>query len=73
MLSNSFANLAWYRHTKDLVPLFDPTVHLFEIILLKILDSCHVKITLFLLNLKLRLILYKINQNNQTISLEFSN
>ena len=37
MLGNSFANLAWYRRTKDLVPLFDPKVHLFENSLLKIL------------------------------------
>jgi len=25
-----FANLAWYRGNKDLVPHFDPRVHLFE-------------------------------------------
>ena len=29
MLGHS-ANLAWYRRSKDLVPLFDPKVHLFE-------------------------------------------
>ena len=32
-----FANLAGYRRTKDLVPLFDPKVHLFENSLLTIL------------------------------------
>ena len=32
-----FANLAWYRRTKDLVPLFDPKMHLFENSLLKIM------------------------------------
>ena len=32
-----FANLAWYRRTKDLVPLFYPKVHLLENSLLKIL------------------------------------
>ena len=32
-----FANLAWYRRTKDLVPLFDPKVHLFENSISKIL------------------------------------
>ena len=32
-----FANLTWYGSTKDLVPLFDPKVHLFENSLLKIL------------------------------------
>ena len=37
MLGNSFANLTWYRRTKDLVPLFDPKEHLFENSLLKIL------------------------------------
>ena len=36
MLGNSFANLAWYQCTKDLVPLFDP-VHFFENSLLKIM------------------------------------
>ena len=25
-----FANLAWYRRTKDLMPIFDPKVHLYE-------------------------------------------
>ena len=30
-------NWAWYRRTEDLVPLFDPKVHLFEYSLLKIL------------------------------------
>ena len=25
-----FANLAWYRRNKDLVPLFDPKAHLFD-------------------------------------------
>ena len=34
MLGRDFANLAWYRRTKHLVPLFDPKVHLFENILL---------------------------------------
>ena len=32
-----FENLAWYGHTKDLVPLFDPKVHLFENSILKIM------------------------------------
>ena len=32
-----FVNLAWYQRTKDLVPLFDPKVNLFENSLLKIL------------------------------------
>ena len=32
-----FANLAWYRRTKDLVPLFYPKVHIFENSLLNIL------------------------------------
>ena len=32
-----FENLAWYRRTKDLVPLFDPNVHLFENNILKIM------------------------------------
>ena len=32
-----FANFAWYRRTKDLVPLFNPKVQLFENSLLKIL------------------------------------
>ena len=36
-----FANLAWYRRTKDLVPLFDPKVNLFENSLLKILAQLH--------------------------------
>ena len=31
-----FANLAWYRRTKDLVPFFGSKVHLFENSLLKI-------------------------------------
>ena len=30
------ANLDWYRRTNDLVPIFDPKVHLFENSLLKI-------------------------------------
>ena len=33
----AFANLAWYRRTKDLVPLFDPKVHHFENSILKIM------------------------------------
>ena len=32
-----FVNLAWYRRTKDVVPLFDPKVNLFENSLLKML------------------------------------
>ena len=38
-----FANLAWYRRTKDLVPLFDPKVHLIENSLLKILAQLKCK------------------------------
>ena len=30
-----------YRHTKDLVPLFDPKVHLFENSILKIMAQLH--------------------------------
>ena len=30
MLGAVFENLAWYRRTKDLVPLFDLKVYLFE-------------------------------------------
>ena len=41
MLGNSFANLSWYRRTKDLVPLFDPKVHLFENSFLKIVAHMH--------------------------------
>ena len=37
MLGPVYANLAWYRRTKDLVPLFDTKVHLFENSLIKIL------------------------------------
>ena len=40
MLGNSFANLAWYRRTKDFVPLFDTKEHLFENSLLKFWPSC---------------------------------
>ena len=36
-----FSNLPWYRRTKDLGPLFDPTVHLFENSLLKMLAQLH--------------------------------
>ena len=32
-----FANLAWYRRNKYLLPLFDPKVHLFDNSLLEIL------------------------------------
>ena len=41
MLGNSFANLAWYRRTKDLVPLFEPKVHVFENSLLKIMAQLY--------------------------------
>ena len=34
-----FANLTWYRRRKDLVPLVDPKVNLFENSLLKILTQ----------------------------------
>ena len=38
MLGNSFCEFgSWYRRTKDLVPLFDPKVHLFENSSLKIM------------------------------------
>ena len=30
MLGTVFENLVWYRCIKDLEPLFDPKVHLFE-------------------------------------------
>ena len=36
-----FANLAWYRRTEDLVPLFDPKVHRFENSLQKIMAQLH--------------------------------
>ena len=36
-LGNSFCELAWYPRTKDLVPLFDSKVHLYENSLLKML------------------------------------
>ena len=39
-----FANLAWYRRTKDLVPLFDPKVHILENSLLKILAQLTIKV-----------------------------
>ena len=38
-----FANLAWYRRTKDLEPLIDPKVHLFENSLLKMLAQLQVQ------------------------------
>ena len=46
MLGHS-ANLAWYRRSKDLVPLIDPKVQLFENSLLKILAQlqCRLRIT----------------------------
>ena len=37
MLRNSFCEFAWYRRTKDLVPLLDSKVHFFKNSLLKIL------------------------------------
>ena len=37
----SLANLAWYRGMKDLVPLFDPKVTLFENSSIKILAQLH--------------------------------
>ena len=36
-----FANLAWYRLTKNLVPFLDPKVHLFENSSLKIKALLH--------------------------------
>ena len=38
-----FTNLAWYRRTKDLVPLFDQKLHLFENSSLKIMAQLHGK------------------------------
>ena len=43
MLWNIFCEMALYRRTKDLVPLFDPKVHLFENSLLKMLAQLHVR------------------------------
>ena len=37
MIGNSLENLAWYRCSKDLVPLFDPKVLFFETSILKIM------------------------------------
>ena len=42
-----FANLARYRRTKDLVPLFGLNVHLFEKSLLKILTQLQSKVSFF--------------------------
>ena len=39
-----FANLACYRRKKDLVPLFDPKVHLFENSLQKIMTQLNSKL-----------------------------
>ena len=39
MLGNSFCEFGWYRRTKDLVPLFDPKVHIFENSILKMLSQ----------------------------------
>ena len=42
MTDLQIANLAWYRRTKDLVPLFDPKVHLFENCSLQIMAQLHI-------------------------------
>ena len=70
MLGNTFANLAWYRRTKDLVPLFDPIVHHFANSLLKILAQLQYNISVLKSNTAIfivcNLLLYNVHEYNAT-------